>query len=241
MKTFITLIGSFLLLTGSAISQESSTVLFENIYLTPKTEHISQFEKNIIDHNKRFHGEGDHSAFVQYVVTGRRSGDYVWAMGPCTFADLDTRPAGDDHANDWANTVMTYVEDASPTEYWERDDEIFYAPEGYSGDKLRIRFHRYATGKGGQVSDLFAKIQKVYQAKKYERTFSLYWNRFPTARGRNIATVNGFKNWAMYDEDSNFSADFNEVHGEGSFAKWLDELRSVVEWTDNEIRQLITE
>jgi hypothetical protein len=80
-------------------------------------------------------------------------------------------------------------------------------------------------------------IAEVYRNKKYDRSFALYQSQFPTAYGRNAATVNGFSNWSMYDEDGTFVADFNSVHGDGSFTKWMDELNSISEWTDNEVRQ----
>ncbi len=86
-----------------------------------------------------------------------------------------------------------------------------------------------------------SKIVKVYREKKFNRTFAVYSNSFPTARGRNVATVSGFPNWAVYDEDNNFSADFESVHGGNTWQPWLAALREVSEWTDNEVVQTVPE
>jgi len=239
MKKSITLFVSFLLFTGLTFAQDG-THLYVGLYLAPKMGHVQQLNTALASHNKQFHGEGPYAAVVQSILTGRRSGEYGWLMGPCTFADLDTEPLGHaDHDNDWNNNVLPHVEDLSNIEYWERDNDLVYEPEGYSTDKLRIRFHRTKRGAGGQFADHFASIVKVYKEKNYQNSVSLYWNRFPTAYGRNIATVSGFQKWAEFDEDSGFVSDFEEVHGEGSWAPWLEKLYELTEWTDNEVRQVI--
>ena len=235
-KSFLTSL-TLCLFIGISIAQDSKTHMYETIYLTPKLDKINELNDALSAHNKKYHGEGNYYAFVQSVITGRKSGDYVWLMGPGSFGSLDSRPAEGGHDDDWSNNVLPNVAEVSQAEYWERDDNAYYTPEGFDGDKLRIRFHRIKRGKNGEFRDLMNKIAEVYKAKKYNRTFSLYWNQFPTARGRNVATINGFENWAMFDENGNFGADFNAVHGEGTFSKWREKMWAVVEWTDNEVRQ----
>ena len=234
-KLFLLSLGICLCL--SVMAQESGTHMYETIYLTPIPAKITELNAGLTAHNKKYHGEGDHSAFVQYVITGRKTGDYVWAMGPGNFTRLDSRPAEGGHDEDWNKNVMPYISEQSNAEYWVRDDKAHYSPENFSSDKIRIRAHKVKTGKGQRYREMFNKIVDVYRTKKYDRSVSLYWNQFPTAYGRNAVTINGFNNWSMFDEDNDFVADFNSVHGEGTFAKWLEEWRSLIEWTDNEVRQ----
>jgi len=236
MKKLIVSLASILIVLIVYAQDNAGKHMYERIYLTPKTDKITMLNKNLAAHNKKYHGEGNHTAGVQFVITGRRSGDYVWAMGPGPFANLDTRPAEGGHDDDWNDNVMPYLEKVSQNEYWTRDDENYYdGPENYTGDKLRIRFHRIKLGTNDKFSELMAKIVKVYKEKKYNRTFGVYWNTFPTAKGRNVATGSGFPNWAIYDDDNTFPADFNSIHGEDSFQAWLTELREIIEWTDNEV------
>ena len=235
-KLFLTSLSCCLFL-GYSLAQDSGTHMYETIYLTPKLDKINQLNDALSSHNKKYHGEGNYAAFVQSVITGRKSGDYVWLMGPGNFARLDSRPAEGGHDDDWSSNVLPNVAKISQAEYWVRDDKAFYTPEGYSGDKIRIRAHKVKRGKNGEFGELMSKIAEVYRTKKYDRTFTLYWNEFPTAYGRNAATINGFSNWSMFDKDGTFGDDFNSVHGEGAFAKWMDKLNSISEWTDNEVRQ----
>jgi hypothetical protein len=41
----------------------------------------------------------------------------------------------------------------------------------------------------------------------------------------------------MYDEEGTWVADFESVHGDGTWSKWIDEWTSITEWVDNEVRQ----
>lgn len=222
---------------GFVKAQDTGTHMYETIYLTPIPAKITELDAGLTAHNKKYHGEGDYSAFVQYVLTGRKTSDYVWVMGPGNFTRLDSRPAEGGHDEDWNKNVMPYISKQANAEYWVRDDKAFYSPENYSGDKIRIRFHKVKRGKNERFGEMMNTIAEVYRNKKYDRTFTLYRSQFPTAYGRNAATVNGFTNWSMFDEDGTFIADFESINGTGSFAKWIDELNSISEWTDNEVRQ----
>lgn len=239
MKKSITLLLSILILVFVYGQDKPSTVMFERNYLTPKPDKIKILNQNLATHNKKYHGDGDHYAFVYLVITGRRSGDYLWLMGPGTFANLDTRPAEGGHDDDWADNVMPYVQDISQNEYWVRDEKHYYTPKGYSGDKVRVRYYRIKPGTNEKFRELMGKILKVNKEKYYNSTFNLFWNTFPTNRGRNVATVSGFPNWAVFDEDNNFGTDYESVHGDGSWQTWNNEFWEVNEWTDNEVLQLV--
>ncbi len=161
-------------------------------------------------------------------------------MGPGNFTRLDTRPAKDNgHDDDWDKNVMPYISETSNAEYWVRDEDAFYSPEESVGDKIRIRFYKIKRGQNQRFGDMYDKILQVYREKKYNRQSTLYWNTFSTAYGRNAATVTGIPNWGMFDQESAFSADFESVHGAGTWAKWIEEWQSISEWTDNEVRQAI--
>ena len=235
-KLFLTSLCLCLFL-GYVMAQDGGTHMYETIYLTPIPAKITELNAGLSAHNKKYHGEGDYSAFVQYVLTGRKTADYVWAMGPGNFTRLDSRPAEGGHDEDWNKNVMPYISEQSNAEYWVRDDKAHYAPENYSGDKIRLRMHKVKRGKGQRVGEMFNDIVDVYRAKKYAQSIALYRNQFPTAYGRNAATITGFSKWSMYDEDGTWVADFESVHGEGSWSKWISEWREIIEWTDNEVRQ----
>jgi len=227
------------LVLSVALAQEQETVMYETIYLSPKLDKMTQLNENLSTHNKKYHGEGEYAAFVQNVLTGKRTGDYFWVMGPGNFARLDTRPAEDGHDQDWNDNVMPYLTDMAEAEYWRRDNELFYSPEDYSGELIRVRFYRIKQGMNQRFSEMFAKIVEVYTKTERDRPVTPYWNMFPTAYGRNAASASGIPNWASFDQPNTFVADFESINGEGSWAPWISEWNEINEWTDNEVRQLI--
>lgn len=56
-----------------------------------------------------------------------------------------------------------------------------------------------------------------------------------------MVSVSGFSKWALFDEESTFVADFESINGAGSWAKWIAEWKSLLEWTDQEVRAIIPE
>ncbi len=241
MKKLLLSVLAFSIIATLQAQDDAATHMYETIYLTPKLESTGKLNENLAAHNKKYHGAGLHAAGVQTVITGRRAGDMVWIMGPGPFSSLDTRPAEGGHDDDWANTVMPYLKDASQTEYWRRDAEHWYAPENYSTDKIRIRFYKVKRGQNSAFVEHYAKIIQVFREKKYDRQLSIYYNTFPTAYGRNMASVSSFNKWGDLDQASPVGEDFNSIHGEGSWAKWLEKLIELTEWTDQEVRQVLPE
>ena len=107
MKKSINLILAFNLVIAVQAQDQEGTNMYESIYLTPKLESLSKLNENMAAHNKKYHGEGIHAAFVQTVLTGRRTGDMVWLMGPGPFASLDSRPAEGGHDEDWNSNIIS--------------------------------------------------------------------------------------------------------------------------------------
>ena len=230
MKNLITTLFAICFTLVTVLAQDGKTVMVERTYLKPKLGMAKKFNEGMTSHNKKYHASGQHSAFVQFIATGKWSGYYAWAMGPTTFSALDNRPADDAHNEDWDSNVLAYTDDMGPTHYWVRDDEQYNSPDGYDGTISRARLYRVKTGKGDRFAELFGNIVRVYKEKNYGRPIGLYWNQFPTSYGPNAATVTGVNNWASYDEDGTFAADFNSIFGAGAFGGWLAEWRDCYEW-----------
>ena len=237
MKKLIATALAISLIVTLQAQDQAATHMYETIYLTPKLDAISTLEKNLSAHNKKYHGEGIHSAFVQTVITGRRTGDMMWAMGPGPFASLDTRPAEGGHDEDWRDNVLPYLTDVSQSEYWRRDAEQYYSPENYSADKIRFRYYKVKRGQQAAFAAHYGKLIQVFKAKKYNRMLSIYWNTFPSRGGRNMVSVSSFNTWADLDTGLPVGRDFNEMHGEGSWAKWLQGITDMTDWMDQEVRQ----
>jgi len=239
MKHSISILIIVMFMTVAYAQDQPETYMYETIYLTPDLEDLAKLQETMAAHNKKYHGPGDHAAFVQRVVAGKRTGDLVWVMGPGKFAHLDSRPAEGGHDEDWANNVLPNLEEMSVAEYWRRDATSYYVPEGYTPGKIRVRFYKVKRGEGSNLAEHYSKLIQVFREKNYNRALSIYHNTFPTAHGRNIASVSSFNNWAELDEGIPIENDFNSIHGEGSWGKWLEGLRELTEWSDQEVRELM--
>ena len=65
-------------------------------------------------------------------------------------------------------------------------------------------------------------------------------SRSPT-RSEEWAFVTSFGSWSEMDHDRRFAADYPEVHGVGSWDRFLEEWEEVVDGAYDEFRQLIPE
>lgn len=229
---------SVLLLSAFILIAQDKYTMFETVYLTPKDGKGKEMVKAIHAHNKQFHAEGAHQAYLQAVITGEHMGDFVWVMGPCTFTDLDSRPEGDAHDNDWNDVVGAYIEDASMLEYWYYLDSLSFSPSDTSLDlpMLHIRIFNVKPGKWDDFKGVLKQVRQVYVKKDMDEPWSVYYNVFDSGDGRDVAALYRFKSWASFDEDSNWSKDFDSVHGEGSWDKAMEVIRASTSDVIEEIR-----
>jgi hypothetical protein len=216
--------------------------MFETVYLKPKNGMTKEFTDGIAAHNKEFHAEGGHVASVQYISYGYRSGSYVWVMGPCTFGDLDTRPSGEAHDQDWDKMVMTYVDRVSEAEIWKRNDDVSYQPDGFTPPPiLQVWGWDIHDGMEQDFVKLIGQVHEVYKSKGYSRHFNFYVNQFSGSNGLDFAVVTGMTKYANFDEQSPFMKDFNEVHGEGTFSKFMDGMTKMTKEFRQEVREVVDE
>jgi len=239
MKKFSILV--CLLLTGAVIYGQDSYIMYETMYIKPKYNKIKEFNEALAAHNQKFHAEGADAVTIHRVANGSRAGQLVWVMGPLTFTDLDNRPKDETHMDDW-NAVMPYIDEVTEVEYWRMDPDLSYTPEGWNfTPKIHIRSWELKHGKSAEFLEQMKKIVKVFRAKKYENSWHVYWNYFQTGNGRDISGVFGFDKWAFYDEDPVFIKDFEEIHGEGTWATTYETMTQVTVDMTEELRELVLE
>jgi len=225
-----------------AMSQEEKKyTMYEMTYLKPRLDKMKELGEAMAKHNKTFHNEGPYKAHVWMANTGPHTGDWIWVMGPCTFTDLDNRPDSKEHMEDWLYNVLPYVEEVSEGEYWKLNDELSYAPEGsFSGNEIWTVYDIKDWQKY-RFKELLKKVTEVYKEKAYPNYFEVYESQFDGNPQRDIAVGFGFKNFAFFDEDRKFKNDYEEVHGEGSWAKAMEEYRDIVIGAVDELSEYIPE
>jgi hypothetical protein len=224
--------------TTYSFSQEEYT-MYENTNMTIKTDKYKEFAEAMAKHNEKYHATGPYHANVWLVSTGNHPGSIVWSMGPCTFAHLDSRPTSKEHNEDWTQNVMPNVEEINETGYWKRSDKISYNPEELTFSKLLITVYDLEQWQDYRFKEIMEKVAAVYKAKDIKHSISVYFPAFDMPNGRDAAIVWGFKDYAVFDDDWKFKSQFEEVHGEGSWQKVMDEYRSVVKGSVDEIWEIM--
>ena len=216
--------------------------MLELVYLEPLPgADLEAASKAIAEHNKKFHSETPYKSTVWSNLTGSRVGMWVWAMYPANFTEYDSRPAGKDHDKDWSNAIRPYFKLVA-NEYWKEDDKLSYKPEDFKDkEKLVFTVFDIKPGDSYRFKAILEKIAEVYKQKKYTYNFTVYRNQFENKEGRDVAIEVMFDKWAFMDEDHSLKKDFDEVHGEGSWWKLIEEYRDVVVSSEDELSILLPE
>lgn len=238
--TLLTLLIS-LIIVGFAGAQETYT-MYETNYLTPKEGMSKALHEGLIAHNKKFHAAAPYEAWVSYVAVGESEGDFVWGMGPTTFTALDSRPDDDAHNQDWAVNVAPYIAESGITEYWKKNDELSYTPEGDANLKLQfIRFWGVKPGKWETFKGVLKNVAEVYKTNKFPESWSIYVNQFTTEEGRDVASVSNMANWASFDSDLGWVAAYEKIYGKDT---WKTAMATIYDCTDEyseEVRERQTD
>lgn len=222
------------------LNAQESYVMFETMYIDAKPDKIDEFEAALKSHNKKFHADGPAAVSVHYIVNGPYAGQLSWLMGPLTFTDLDSRPSGEDHREDW-NKVMPYVKSISEVEYWRRSDDINYRPEGANFSKFHMRYFDVKWGKWEEFSKFLSQVVEVHKAKAYPQSMTIFWSQFGSGNGREVVAVQGFNKYSEYDEEDTWVEDFDSVHGEGAWSKAMERMGEMTEGMSEEIREVVPE
>jgi hypothetical protein len=223
MKKILFMLG-LLAFACASIYAQTDYEQFESTPLRPKADKIDLLKKGLAAHNKKYHATDPYKASVWVDVTGPTTGDYVWYMGPTTWTQLDGRPGEGEHQLDWDKNVTPYCESIGEVSYWRMNKDVSYRPEGASAfTKSRGRFSYIKPGQTDRYIDQMKKVAAVYKHQKNSASFYLAIRQGASA-GPHAVTYSDFSKWSYLDENSTFQKDFDTVHGQGGYAKFIAEL-----------------
>jgi hypothetical protein len=221
------LMAGLLALIYSASVAQADYRMFEVIYLTPKLDKADLFRKGLTAHNKKYHATAPYKASVSSIITGPNSGGYVWVMGPLTWTQLDGAPGSGpgEHMTDWEKNINPYCESVGELMYWRAAADLSYQAEGSSGfHKSRMRASCVYPGQMDRFLEQMKKVVEVFKQKKYPASFSVAVREGLSAAPRpNVVSFVDFDKYAFWDSNT-FTKDYEEVHGPGSWARFLEEI-----------------
>ncbi len=229
MKKPILIIG--LMAFAISVIAQTDYLQWEVMNMTPKADKVDLFKKGLGAHTKKYHATAPFKVTINSISAGPSSGQYTWIMGPCTWTQLDGVNTKGEHDMDFEKNVTPFVESFGPTSYWRLDKDVNYlAPNDATFTKSRLRFLTLIPGQEDRAGELFKMIADVYKKKAYGASYQAYW-RMGASPGPHVATSIGFAKWAHFDSPNTLSKDFEEVHGEGSWDRFIEDYGRCIDLT----------
>ena len=210
--------------------------VFENGMITAQPGKIQQFEAGMAAHNKKYHSAGPYGARVYWISNGKNVGKYMWVMGPLPWAALDQRPADEGHDADWNTNVLPYATAEGDQTYWRFHPDLSGFPTDFTLKYLKVMMMDIAPFKDQQFFGMLQKVKKVMAAKHPNAFYGMYTNELPSSEdGRDFAFVDFFDSMSFMGQEDTFMADFEAVHGAGSFLTFMEEMQSAIAGVQSEI------
>lgn len=241
MKKSIGLIAVLCVIVFTGFSQEKTYKMYDFVFIKPKYDKVKELEEAIAKHNREFHNDAPHTSHVWLVESGSYTGWWAWIMGPLTYTDLDSRPDSKEHLNDWTQGVMPYIQEYSQGNLWKLDEDLSFIPEdSFTGKEIWTNF-KIRPFEEYRFKEMLKKVKKVYEEKEYSYAFEVYQAQFDSRDMGSVLLAFPFKNWAFFDEDRKFKKDYEDVHGEGSWWKFMEEYQDIVISAEDHVAMYVPE
>ena len=225
MKNLILLFLLFICFSVGA--QEPAYYQWQNYLITPKYDQMQAFGEAMHQHNKKFHQGASSAASVWRITSGQNIGKWVLSRGPYTFEGMDNIDIGGEHMADLRNNVMPYIESIEDGGTWRMVADNSYMPaEGAQITKARVIIHDMS-GNGGEGYQSAMKKLAQATAKGMPGTARIFLRRvgFHNDHMDNVVFI-GLNKWA--DLDNNVVNAYEELHGEGSWDLFLEEVGDAI-------------
>ena len=234
-KLFCTLLLMPLLL----MAQTNESPIIENVMLSVNPEKIAEFEAGIAAHNKKFHADGPYGARVYSVLNGKNAGKYMLIMGPFTWGTIDSRPNGQDHTDDNTKNVNRHIMPDVEVNYMKMHPELSNFSKDFEINQVSVFMIDVKRFKQGDfIEKVLKKVAKVYQEKMPDQLYGVYSNEMNNMDGMDFAWVDFFDGSSWLGKEDKFPKHFEEVHGSGSFEKFIADVEATTDGDRTEIWQL---
>lgn len=244
MKSIMKLMVAFLFVYSHSIIAQTNEdyVMFLSLYLDPAPGKAVELVKGAKVHNQKFHAEGESKAYLWSIMSGPRSGQFVWVQGPVHYVTFDT-DLTEEHNMDWEKNVASNCRKVHTIQMWRRSDTHSYNPDNeIVGDKVIARVFKLKSHSGAQeaVMDVILKIKEVCEAKNYNLARRVYTQEFRSETGENVSLIYPFESFTELETrrglPPSFLEDYEAVHGQGSTAAFQEILDSNTNGWYDEVR-----
>ena len=232
MKKIITLLVTLIFSSSLLAEEEKSYTQFDSFRFAVSGKDVKKLTKNMRKHIKKYHGEGPYNAKVYNIASGVDVGQFVWVMGPLTFAEADARPENKKHDSDWADNIAPYLASGEHGEFWRYEEGLVINNMAKDDGEPTLWNTRYLTvnsGEGERINAVMKQIKDTLDKIGKVKFWAVMDNQFTQGilNGRHLMVINAMDSWAQFDEDWKFDEVFEEVHGKDSFKKFIDDYNEI--------------
>lgn len=215
------------------ISQAKNVISTNRVF--PKVDKVMEFEKALSMHAKKYH-TGDNKWRVFDIQSGPDAGGYHIVEGPKSWESEDAR--GDinvEHNTDWHKNVTIFLTDKSSSGYSVYIDSLSTIAIGDYSDKVQVTHLFPKPGCSTKVISMLKNLKEAWAAEG--STIAVYAVNASGPPQFAIATryKQGLKEKAEGFRKP-FKATYEKIHGAGSWAIYLDNIR---EYTNDSWSELI--
>ena len=223
-----------------AAQDDDGYVMFQTIQLKGHSGHQQQLREGLKAHNEKFHTGGSEAVSVWAIRSGpNAAGGISWVKGPLTWTSFDT-PLTEDHRDDWQKNVAAHAE-VGEFGYWRLVDGMTYEPEGFKAAVMRIRWFELKPGKQDDAQETFERIFELFRQENFDRAIHVFSNEAEWGDGRQWALLTQFSSWSSMDQDIDFTAKYEAIHGVGSWSEFFRDLDEATNWKGTQLNSLIPE
>lgn len=230
------LLSTLLLLPLMMVAQTNEALVIENVMLTVNPEKIMEFEAGIAAHNKKFHADGPYGARVYTVDNGKNAGKYMLIMGPLPWSAIDARPSSQEHTDDNNKNINKYLTPEVEVNYMKMHPELSNFSKDFEINKVSVFMIDVKRFKAQDFMEkVLKKVIKVYKEKMPDQIFGVYSNEMNNMDGMDFGWVDFFDGSSWLGKEDKFMQYFEEVHGSGSFSKFIADVEATTDGDKTEI------
>jgi len=234
MKRVLYILVLLPLLVVSQAAQEG--LVLENVMLTVNPEKIMEFEAGIAAHNKKFHSDGPYGARVYSILNGKNASKYMLIMGPLPWSAMDGRPSSKEHTDDNNKNINQYLESEVDVNYMKMHPDLSNFSKDFEINKVSVFMIDIKRFKQMDFMEkVVKKVVKVYKEKMPDQIYGVYTNEINTMDGLDFGWVDFFDSSSWLGKEDKFMQYFEEVHGAGSFVKFLGDVEATTDGDRKEI------
>jgi len=234
MNKIITVL-AVLFFSVPAMAEDAKTYIqYDSFRFTINNKDAKTFSKNMRAHIKKYHGEGPYFTRIYNVGYGANMDEYIWIMGPTSFAEMDARPEDKGHAADWSDNINPYITSYKNSEIWRGMEGLVIdntdKKETKKSEKILTRYLTVSPGQTGtKIKDLLKQIKDTLVKTGKVKYWAVMHNLFiqGNLNGRHIMSVSPVESWTSLEEDWEFKKHYEALHGEDSYEKFTENYNTV--------------